>query len=247
MRAMAGCAAILTVAAIGWSGLTWMAPDANGEYLGPSCLQETETPGSPASSPSDLLLKLAAINYAIGLAEARAALDEREFQNAIHLFECALTARPRFAMAHTELGEARAISQSAHRSNAYYSLPSKERLDGMLRNARSTLEIAAKQGVEPNAYALNTSAVALWAKSVNDGDMALVRDAFAAVQKGNRMGRSSGRELAARLKSCRSQLLSLVIDRAALAPQSQLVLDCRWPERRGANRSRGGTRTGRRP
>lgn len=182
-RAMAACAALLTAAAIGWSGLAWSTPEALGEDPGKTCRQMPDADGSLAVSSPDHLLKVAAINFSAGQVQVRAALEEREFQDAVRHFECALKARPHFAMAHAELGEARAISQSAHRSNAYYSLPSKERLGAMLESARSTLAIAAIQGVEQNAYALNTYAVALWAKGIHDGDMALVREARTVVEK----------------------------------------------------------------
>jgi hypothetical protein len=182
--AMAGCGVIMTLAAIGWSAAVWFAPAAAPAVsLAAGCLVPKGLARDTVNWSSEEAMGVAALNFAGGVSDVRTAEKEAEFASAIARFDCAIAARPNFSLAHTELAEAKAISQSAHRGNAFYSLPNKDRLEEMLANAKAALAIAEEQGAAPNAYALNTYAVSLWAIGVRDGKLSSLKEAHAAVHR----------------------------------------------------------------
>jgi hypothetical protein len=186
-RAMAACGIAMTLGALGWSAYVWSrpmsvaaAPDVAGCPL-PAHLSTAEgwTP--------EARMRAAAHGYAAGALGLGVAETEDEFAAAISAFECAVRFRPSLTLAYQDLASAKALSQSAHKGQNFYSLPTKAKLDEISESAGTVLDIQRKLGLVANAYALNSHAVALWGLGVRDGKLAPITEALGVVEQAIRL------------------------------------------------------------
>lgn len=183
-RAMTTVGVAMTLGALGWSAYTWLKPfpvGAGQELAGCASLVELENVadhGSPEAA-----MKVAALNYAIGSQRLKVAETEAEYAAAITALECAVAARPNLALAHHDLAGAKAIIQSAHKNQAFYSLPTRERLDEIETNSRANVEIQKRLGLSPTGYALNSHAVALWGLGIRHGNLEKITAALGLVEQ----------------------------------------------------------------
>ncbi|MGD9803926.1 MAG: hypothetical protein AB7E81_16470 [Hyphomicrobiaceae bacterium] len=184
-RAMAICGITMTLGALGWSAFTWTRPmAAQAASSAPSgCALPKSLEGAAGNWSPEGRMQAAAHNYAIGALRLGAADAEADFDAAISALECAVAFRPTLGLAYNDLAGAKALSQSAHRAQAYYSLPTKDRLDEIERNARAFIDIQQGLGLAPNAYALNTHAVALWGLGIRDRRLAPITEALTIVER----------------------------------------------------------------
>lgn len=183
-RAMAACGAIIAATASGAAVWDWSRTFPHGEATSVAACEGGDKPweGEAAASPVTWL-KAAARFYAQGSQQLSGAIGEADYAGAIKALECAVAVRPSLSLAHHELAGAKAISQSAHKGQSYYSLPSKERLEEIERNARATVEIQERLAQVPSGYALNGHAVALWALGIRDGKVGEIARALALVER----------------------------------------------------------------
>ena len=187
-RAMAACGIVMTLGALGWSALTWMRPMAAQAAAVPAgCQMPTALEGSPAGWSPEARMQAAAHSYALGALRLGDAETRADFSTAISSLECAVAFRPTLALAYNDLAGAKALSESAHKSQSYYSLPTKGRLDEIERNARAAIDIHEGLGLAPNAYALNSHAVALWGLGIRDAKLALIDKAREIVERAIRI------------------------------------------------------------
>jgi hypothetical protein len=187
-RAMAVCGIAMTLGALGWSTVTWLRPMGAQAAAAPTGCSVPKSLESPAQAlaPEDRM-QLAARNYALGALRLGAADTAADFASAISALECAVAFRPSLALAYNDLAGAKALSQSAHKAQAYYSLPTKDRLDEIERNARAAVDVQHGLGLAPNAYALNAHAVALWGLGIRDGKLSLITKALQVVEQAIRI------------------------------------------------------------
>ena len=183
-RAMTTVGVAMTLGALGWSTYTWLKPFpiGAGQELAdcaiPVGLENVAERGTPEAA-----MKVAALNYAIGSQRFQVAEEEAEYAAAIAALECAVAARPNLALAHHDLAGAKAVIQSAHKNQAFYSLPTRERLDEIERNSRTNVEIQKRLGLSPTGYALNSHAVALWGLGIRDGNLENITAALGLVRQ----------------------------------------------------------------
>ena len=183
-RAMAACGVALTIGATGWSFADWWRVLPVGTYdavAGCEGAGQLKDPGNVADPES--WMKVAAENYALGSDRLATARAVPEFAAAISALECAVAARPNLELAHHDLAGAKAISESAHKGQAYNSLPSKDRLDEIERNAARGVDIQRRLALAPSSYALNTHAVALWGLGIRDGKLDRIQRALTLVNQ----------------------------------------------------------------
>ncbi len=184
-RAMAVCGALLTLAATVWSLVDWRRALPTGAI---EAMARCEGGGRLApGAEAEAWMQVAASNYAKGARILSVARTPQEFEASIAALECAVAARPNLELAHNDLAGAKAISESAHKGQAYNSLPSKERLDEIERNASRGVDIQRRLSLAPSSYALNTHAVALWGLGIRDGKVAEIQRALDLVGKGVEM------------------------------------------------------------
>ncbi len=183
-RAMAACGIAMTLGALGWSALTWARPLPTGSASTKAgCDVPASLDAGMAALQSTYRMRASAHNYALGSLKLIAADSTTDFASAISSLECAVEFRASLALAYHDLAGAAALSQSAHKGQSYYSLPTKERLDDIERSARLGIDIQRRLELAPNAYALNSHAVALWGLGVRDGKIELIRQALDLVDR----------------------------------------------------------------
>lgn len=184
-RAMAVCGAALTLVATGWSLIDWRRALPSGSLEAMARCEGGER--LAANAEAEAWMQVAASNYAKGAQILSVARSPQEFEASIAALECAVAARPNLELAHNDLAGAKAISESAHKGQAYHSLPSKERLDEIERNASRGVDIQRRLSLAPSSYALNTHAVALWGLGIRDGKLDMIQRALDLVGKGVEM------------------------------------------------------------
>jgi len=183
-RAMAASGILMMLAAVVWSAAVWLRPPPSGASAAVApCPLPREAEKNISIWQPETWMRVAAHNYALGSHKLWAADSEADFASAITSLECAVGARPNFALAHHELAGAKSLIQSAHKGQFYYSLPTKDRLDEIERNTRMAVDIQRRLGMIPNSYALNAHAVALWGIGVRDGKVDSIHSALAIVER----------------------------------------------------------------
>ena len=178
-RALAASGVGMVVGAVAWSSAAWMSPMATS---GPREQDACTSAFNRNTTQPEETMRIAARHYAVGSNLLAMADSEADFSSAISALECAIRSRPNFALAYHELGGAKALSHSAHKGQSYYSLPTKEHLDEIERNARATIRIQQSLGLVPNSYALNSHAVALWGIGIRDGKLESIAEALKLVE-----------------------------------------------------------------